>query len=79
MKRSEMIKFIQIELEEIVKDYMHKPPNRRAGKFFSSKAAGILDLLEGLGMRPPEHITMPTTYNRGEGGYGFAVNEWEPE
>jgi hypothetical protein len=52
MKRSEMIKFIELELAEIVEnsvDLKYSLP-----EYISKRAAGMLDMIEGFGMSPPE-------------------------
>ena len=78
MKRSEMIKHIAAELQVIA--CVVEGPNSiempRAG-YFQRRAAGLLDIIEGLGMLPPPY----TPKNSEEGSVQFLVsyNEWEPE
>lgn len=65
MKRSEMLKAIRDQL-------LHKP-------YDEDWENQILTTVEKLGMQPPVIISLPHSYNRSEGTYGFEVNEWESE
>lgn len=79
MKRSEMLEFIRDEIKEIAHQYEDINPTRNYEEFYSTKAAGMLDMLLGLGMQPPTITTLPNSYNRAEGRMGFDANEWEEE
>ena len=39
----------------------------------------LLDLVEEIGMAPPEHLILKDSYDRSTGNYGYLVHEWEPE
>lgn len=66
MKRSEMLKAIRDTLTGTAIDHVN----------FDEQ---ILKTVEDLGMLPPTFTSLPDSYNRTEGTYGFDTNEWEPE
>jgi len=55
------------------------PFDTRTLKFIDRKASGILDMIEGFGMVPPEITIMKDSYDRANGTYGFKVHRWEDE
>lgn len=59
------------EAEKIINDWLDSS-NVITGKT-------ILNLLEGLGMQPPNITKMPDTWFRSTGDYGYEVAEWENE
>lgn len=75
MKRSEMIDILVSELTEILAAEKTKTPHYHINDFIKNKASGILDLIEGLGMQPPEHCD-PL---KGDHMDFYYINEWESE
>jgi len=72
MKRSEMLEQIQLELSEILDAYVVKVQNYKVEDFLKSKASGILDMIEGFGMLPPDqNAEMPPPC--------ACIFEWSPE
>jgi len=87
MKRSEMIKHIAAELQVIA--CVVEPPRSiempRAG-YFQRRAAGLLDIIEGLGMQPPSAVFMvdwdrwdPEKKEWYPTKEKIHSNKWEPE
>ena len=72
MKRSEILKVI----EGLYNLEMDLYPKNNPSEIF---AENLLCHLERKGMLPPTIISLPESYNRTEGTYGFEVNEWEEE
>lgn len=68
MKRSEMVEHTR----NILKIILH-------ARISTEQADEILQSMLNLGMAPPKITSMPDSYNRTEGGYGFEVHEWEEE
>lgn len=69
MKRSHMLRHIRdalLEMDDVV----------LYGNYWPEK---ILAKIEEVGMMPPTITVLPNSYNRTDGTYGFASNEWEPE
>ena len=58
-----MLEHISEMLQEIVIEHLVLPEKRKLSKFYDTKAAEVLDTLEGLGMKPPEYEVCidPTT------------------
>lgn len=67
MKKSEMLHIIFVAISACKNESIQE------------QAQNVLDMIEAHGMQPPTIITMPNSYNRSEGTYGFESNEWEPE
>ena len=77
MKRSEMVEHIKAELEELLKGY-HNVSEKRYPHWINGKASGILDMLEGFGILPPQapHLVVPPLLPKPDVLY---LHEWEPE
>lgn len=74
MKRSEMIDYILGEIEDIAKEYIHVNSEEH-DRFFTSRANGLLDMIEGFGMVPPDYLKQESC-----GCCSFYVeHDWESE
>jgi hypothetical protein len=81
MKRSEMIKHIAAELQVIA--CVVEGPNSinmpRLG-YFQRRAAGLLDIIERLGMQPPPYTFKQKVVNNPTGDTISVIDyEWEDE
>jgi len=77
MKRSEMIDYIKSELEEFIERYNQSEGNpKRQVHRVRSAADGILAMVEGLGMKPPEIPDPDWKTHHPENSF---LNEWENE
>lgn len=70
MKRSEMLDMLTDEIEEILE--MSKFKSVNDAKFCERRARGLLDLIEGLGMLPPDQNANATPPCE-------VLTYWEPE